>query len=58
MVVAGWMTSDLASPMFARCEKSLTAVDERLPASRAALDAEAEDRAEAAVAVVLAAPSA
>ncbi len=30
VVLAGWMTSDFASPMFARCENSLTDFDEGL----------------------------
>ena len=34
VVVAGWMQSDLASPMLARCENSFVLSTNRRPASR------------------------
>ena len=41
------MTRLLASPMLARCENSLTELMNFLPGLQAALDAEADDAAEA-----------
>jgi hypothetical protein len=34
VVVAGWITSDLASPTFARCENTRSDSMKRLPACR------------------------
>ena len=48
VVLAGWITSDLASPTLARCEKTRSALDEPAgPARAAALEVEAEHRAAA-----------
>ena len=52
VVLAGWMISDLASPTFARSEKSFTSLIKRLARLAAALDAEADDGAVEAVLVV------
>ena len=46
------MTRILASPMLARCENSLTELMNFLPGFQAALDAEADDAAEAALEVL------
>ena len=47
VVLAGWMISVLASPILARCEISRSSSMNLAPVSRAALDAEGEDRARA-----------
>jgi len=52
-VDAGWITRLFASPMFARWEKRLEALDELLPRRDAALDAKPEDRAVQPAVVVL-----
>ena len=48
VVVAGWITSDFASPMLARCEKSESASMNLRPASRPPFSSKDEDRAAAA----------
>ena len=49
VVVAGWIASDLASPMLARCENSSSESMNLRPASLAALDAEGDQRTAAAL---------